>query len=227
MTRHCEVFYHRDWEDLTWQDQDIDYAGNLQPIVDRWTNTYAATNEMHNPATCSVAGDDLRRRRGIEVGHIFYFGTKYSASLGARVAKSDGHEVDVFMGSYGIGVSRLVGAVIEASHDEDGIIWPAAVAPFQVGVVNLKADDTTCGQASAKLHQQFETAGVDCLLDDRDERAGAKLATMDLIGLPWQIIVGPRGMKNGVVEVKERATGECAEMTPEAALTRLTAAAGG
>ena len=226
-TGESEVFYHRDWEDLTWQDQDIDYAGDLQPIVDRWTNTYAATDEMHDLATCPVAGDDLRRRRGIEVGHIFHFGTKYSAPLGARVATSDGHEVDVFMGSYGIGVSRLVGAVIEASHDEDGIIWPAAVAPFQVGVVNLKADDATCAQASANLHQQFETAGVDCLLDDRDERAGAKLATMDLIGLPWQIIVGPRGMKNGLVEVKERATGERTEMTPEAALAKLTAAAGG
>ena len=140
-TGESEVFYHRDWEELTWQDQDVDYAGDLQPIVDRWTNTYAATEEMHDPADCPVAGDDLRRRRGIEVGHIFHFGTKYSAPLGARVATSDGHEVDVFMGSYGIGVSRLVGAVIEASHDDDGIIWPAAVAPFQVGVVNLKADD--------------------------------------------------------------------------------------
>ena len=157
-TGESEVFYHRDWEDLTWQDQDIDYAGDLQPIVDRWTNTYAATEEMHDPANCPVVGDDLRRRRGIEVGHIFHFGTKYSApwAPGGDIRRPRGR---CFHGLLRHWCVAFGGAVIEASHDEDGIIWPAAVAPFQVGVVNLKADDATCAEASANLHQQFETAG--------------------------------------------------------------------
>ena len=221
-TGESEVFYHRDWEDLNWQDTSIDYTADLQPIVDRWTGTYAATDEMHDAANCPVPSADLRQRRGIEVGHIFHFGTKYSAPLGARVATSDGKDVDVFMGSYGIGVSRLVGGVIEASHDENGIIWPSAVAPFHVGVINLKVGDDACDQHAADLYAQFNAAGFDALLDDRDERAGAKLATMDLIGLPWQVIIGPRGMKNGVVEVKNRRTGERAEMTPEGAMNKIT-----
>jgi prolyl-tRNA synthetase len=220
-TGESEVFYHRDWEDLSWDDGGIDYHADLQPIVDRWTGTYAATDEMHEAANCPVPAADLRQRRGIEVGHIFHFGTKYSNPLGARVATPDGKEVDVYMGSYGIGVSRLVGGVIEASHDDDGIIWPTAVAPFHVGVINLKVGDTDCDRQAADLYAKFNTGGFDALLDDRDERAGAKMATMDLIGLPWQVIIGPRGMKNGVVEVKNRRTGERAEMTPEAAMNKI------
>ena len=220
-TGESEVFYHRDWEDLSWDDGGIDYHADLQPIVDRWTGTYAATDEMHDAANCPVPAADLRQRRGIEVGHIFHFGTKYSNPLGARVATPDGKEVDVYMGSYGIGVSRLVGGVIEASHDDDGIIWPTAVAPFHVGVINLKVGDTDCDRQAADLYAKFNTGGFDALLDDRDERAGAKMATMDLIGLPWQVIIGPRGMKNGVVEVKNRRTGKRAEMTPEAAMKKI------
>lgn len=220
-TGESEVFYHRDWEDLSWDDGGIDYHADLQPIVDRWTGTYAATDEMHDAANCPVPAADLRQRRGIEVGHIFQFGTKYSNPLGARVATPDGKEVDVYMGSYGIGVSRLVGGVIEASHDDDGIIWPTAVAPFHVGVINLKVGDTDCDRQAADLCAKFNTGGFDALLDDRNERAGAKMATMDLIGLPWQVIIGPRGMKNGVVEVKNRRTGERAEMTPEAAMNKI------
>jgi prolyl-tRNA synthetase len=161
--------------------------------------------------------------RGIEIGHIFYFGTKYSAAMGAVVSGPDGKNVPVHMGSYGIGVSRLVGGIIEASHDDKGIIWPDSVAPFGVAVVNLKPGDAVCDVASQSLYDQLAAAGCDPLIDDRDERPGAKLAAMDLIGIPWQIVVGPRGMDNGVVEVKRRKTGETSEVSPEAALTMVCA----
>jgi prolyl-tRNA synthetase len=159
--------------------------------------------------------------RGIEVGHIFYFGEKYSAAMGATVAGPDGANIPVHMGSYGIGVSRLVGGIIEASHDDKGIVWPRAVAPFDVAVINLKPDDTACSACAEDLYIRLANAGCDPLLDDRDERPGAKLASIDLIGIPWQIVVGPRGMANGVVEVKNRVTGEAVEVSPDSALTMV------
>jgi prolyl-tRNA synthetase len=159
--------------------------------------------------------------RGIEVGHIFYFGDKYSKPLGALVAKPDGEQVAVEMGSYGIGVSRLVGAVIEASHDEEGIIWPEPVAPFQVGLINLKPGDTGTSAACEEIYARLSQAGTEPLYDERDERPGAKFADMDLIGLPWQLIVGPRGIAQGKVELKRRATGERQELDLEAALGRI------
>jgi prolyl-tRNA synthetase len=158
------------------------------------------------------------------VGHIFYFGDKYSKAMGATVMNADGVEVPVEMGSYGIGVSRLVGAIIEASHDDDGIIWPASVAPFHVGLINLKVGDGACDGAVAEIYEKLRTAGVDVLLDDGGGRAGGKFATMDLIGLPWQVIVGPRGVKSGVVEIKERRSGERQELSLDAALAILTGA---
>jgi prolyl-tRNA synthetase len=173
-------------------------------------------------ADCPVPAERLRTRRGIEVGHIFAFGTKYSASMGMTVQTRDGGQVHPQMGSYGIGVSRLAGAIIEASHDEAGIIWPEGVAPFRVGLVNMRSDDPGCAAAADDIYARLTAAGVDALYDDRDERGGAKFATMDVIGLPWQLIVGPKGLAKGVVELKRRATGEREELSIESALARLS-----
>jgi len=220
-TGESGVYFHKDWlkTDLL---ADIDYDADLQPFVDRFTSIYARADEKHDPANCPVADDDLMTMRGIEIGHIFYFGTKYSAAMGATVSGPDGKNVPVHMGSYGIGVSRLVGGIIEASQDDKGIIWPDSVAPFGVAVVNLKPGDAICDATCQSLYDALAAAGHDPLLDDRDERPGAKLAAMDLIGIPWQIVVGPRGMENGVVEVKRRKSGETSEVSPESALTMVS-----
>ena len=219
-TGESGVFFHKDWlnADLV---ASVDYDEDLQPVVDRFTSLYARADEKHDPADCPVAADELMSLRGIEVGHIFYFGEKYSAAMGATVAGPDGANIPVHMGSYGIGVSRLVGGIIEASHDDKGIIWPRSVAPFDVAIVNLKPDDEACSVCAEDLYSRLSTSGCDPLLDDREERPGAKLASIDLIGIPWQIVVGPRGMANGVVEVKNRATGEAVEVSPESALTMV------
>ncbi|HAE09918.1 MAG TPA: proline--tRNA ligase [Alphaproteobacteria bacterium] len=219
-TGESGVYFHKDWlkTDLL---ADIDYDADLQPFVDRFTSIYARADEKHDPANCPVADDDLMTMRGIEIGHIFYFGTKYSAAMGATVSGPDGKNVPVHMGSYGIGVSRLVGGIIEASHDDKGIIWPDSVAPFGVAVVNLKPGDAICDATCQSLYDALAAAGHDPLLDDRDERPGAKLAAMDLIGIPWQIVVGPRGMENGVVELKRRKSGDTSEVSPESALTMV------
>ncbi len=214
-TGESEVFYDQAFEELDLSGTEID--------VERLTALYAATDDKHDPARCPVPPERLRRARGIEVGHIFYFGTKYSEPMGATVMGPDGREVPVEMGSYGIGVSRLVGALIEAFHDEKGIVWPESVAPFRVALVSLRPDDTACAQLADDLYERLRTAGIETLYDDTDERAGAKFATMDLIGLPWQVIVGPRGAKAGLVELKSRASGERWELTPEALLNRLSA----
>ena len=167
-------------------------------------------------------GDNLVTARGIEVGHIFYFGNKYSTAMKALVKGPDDAEVAVEMGSYGIGVSRLVGAVIEAYHDDDGIIWPESLAPFKVGLINLRTGDERCDSMCEELYAKLRAASVEVLYDDRAERAGAKFADMDLIGLPWQLVVGPRGLDSGVVELKERRGGVRVELSAEAALSRLT-----
>lgn len=203
----------------------VDYSADLQPIVDSWTAPYAATEEKHDAARFEALPKERQiAARGIEVGHIFYFGTKYSKPMGAVVAGPGGEQITLEMGSYGIGVSRLVGGIIEASHDDNGIIWPMSVAPFHVGLINLKVGDADCDKACDDLYGKLKAAGLDVLLDDRDERAGAKFATMDLIGLPWQVTVGPRGLKSGVVEIKNRKTGEKAELSVEAVLNKLSAA---
>jgi len=221
-TGESEVFCHKDILDFDTPGDDIDYDVDLQPIVDKWTSLYAATDEKQDPAQHEALGDDLVTGRGIEVGHIFYFGTKYSKAMNAVVAGPDGNDVPVEMGSYGIGVSRLVGGIIEASHDDDGIIWPEPVAPFDVGLINLRSGDEACDKACEDLYAKLQNAGRDVLYDERDERAGVKFANMDLIGLPWQLVVGPRGLENGVVELKYRATGEKEELSLDAALNKLT-----
>ena len=214
-TGESDVFYHSNWEKpAELSSVDFEDVGGLQRIVDGYTADYAATDEKRDPAAEAEAGDELRQSRGVEVGHIFFFGTKYSAPMGLKVQAPDGSEVVPQMGSYGIGVSRLMGAIIEASHDDKGIIWPDAVAPYQVALINMRVDDAACVAAADDLYRRLEAAGVEVLYDDRDERGGAKFATADLIGLPWQVVVGPKGLANGVVEVKRRATGKKVELAP-------------
>ncbi|OUS15015.1 proline--tRNA ligase [Rhodospirillales bacterium 47_12_T64] len=222
-TGESEVFCHSDFLEKASPSSAVDYSSDLQPIVDDWTSIYAATDEIYVQSDFedSVPEDKRVQCRGIEVGHIFHFGTKYSEPMGATVLNKEGQNVPVFMGSYGIGVSRLLGAIIEASHDENGIIWPEAVAPYKVGLINLKVKDEACVKACDDLYQKFNSAGVDVLYDDRDTSAGGKFKDMDLIGVPWQLVIGPRGLKNGVVELKNRKTGEKEEMSLEAALSKL------
>jgi prolyl-tRNA synthetase len=221
-TGESEVACHKALVSIDWEGMDLDPNGDLQPVVDSLTDYYAATDEQRDPEIESGLGDDLLTARGIEVGHIFFFGGKYSEALGARVTGPDGHDVAVQMGSYGIGVSRLVGAIIEANHDENGIIWPESVAPFGVGLINIRAGDAACAAAADDIYGKLSGAGVEVLYDDRDTSPGAKFADMDLIGLPWQVVVGPRGLKQGVVELKSRASGEREEISPEGAIARLT-----
>jgi prolyl-tRNA synthetase len=223
-TGESEVYCDASWLESDMLAADIDFSADLQPTVEKILANYAATSEMHDAAKCPVPQDRLRKARGIEVGHIFYFGTKYSKPMGANVVGPNGEQVPVEMGSYGIGVSRLVGAIIEASHDEAGIVWPDAVAPFDVALVNLRVGDAKCDEACADLYAKLQAAGKDVLYADTADSAGAKFATMDLIGLPWQLIVGPRGIANGKVELKRRRTGERVEMSIDEALNRLTGA---
>ncbi|WP_026986226.1 proline--tRNA ligase [Fodinicurvata fenggangensis] len=224
-TGESQVFCDRNFVEYDVLGTDIDASNTTQAaeVVDYFTRLYARTDEKHDPATFEADVPSERRYegRGIEVGHIFYFGTKYSEPLGAFYATRDGEEAPVHMGSYGIGVSRLVGGIIEASHDDDGIIWPASVAPFDVGLINLQVDNEDCTNACEDAYARLKEAGLDVLYDDREERAGAKFADMDLIGLPWQMTIGPRGLKKGVVELKNRATGERQELSLDSALTQL------
>ena len=221
-TGEREVACHKDFIDMDLNKWDLDPDGDLNAVVDEMTKNYAATDERRDPEIEKTLGQDLVIARGIEVGHIFYFGKKYSAAMGAIVTGPDGEDVTVEMGSYGIGVSRLVGGIIEASHDDKGIIWPEGVTPFHVGIVNLKQGDEQADAACDALYASLQALGLDPLYDDTKERAGGKFATMDLIGLPWRITVGPRGLKNGVVELTSRRTGESEEMPPEEAVERVS-----
>ena len=223
-TGRSEVFYDSAITDLTFGDRQIDYddVAQCEAVLEEFTSRYARTDETHDEAVFAEVPEERRRTaRGIEVGQIFYFGTKYSEAMGATVQGPDGKPVEVHMGSHGIGVSRLIGAIIEANHDDKGIIWPEGVTPFHVGIVNLKTGDAEADAACESLYKALEAKGLEPLYDDRDERAGGKFATMDLIGLPWRITVGPRGLKNGVVEVTSRRTGESEEMAPEAAIEKI------
>ncbi len=224
-TGESEVFYDSAITDLSFGEREVDYdeRGECQAIVDEWTAPYARTDETHDEARFHEMVPEERRRtsRGIEVGQIFYFGTKYSEPMGATVTNAEGQRVPVHMGSHGIGVSRLVGAIIEASHDDQGIIWPEGVTPFHCGIVNLRQGDAETDAACEGLYRALTSRGLEPLYDDRDERAGAKFATMDLIGLPWRITVGPRGLKAGKVELTSRRTGESEEMSPEDAVARI------
>ena len=220
-TGESAVYCHRDWLTLDLRRDDVSYEEDLEPVVRSFTSLYAVTDEKHDAALCPVPADQLVTARGIEVGHIFYFGSKYSAAMNARVNSADGSNVPVEMGSYGVGVSRLVGAIIEACHDDAGIVWPDTVAPFHVGLINLRSGDAACDAACDDIYGKLAAAGIEALYDDRDERAGVKFADMDLIGLPWQLVVGPRGVKGGTVELKRRSGGEKAELSIAAALARL------
>jgi prolyl-tRNA synthetase len=225
-TGESEVFYDAAFEEFDWGQAELSYGdqAGLEALFDKVSSTYSATDETHDEARwATVPTDRQRTGRGIEVGHIFYFGTKYSASMGLKVSGPDGSMVTPEMGSYGVGVSRLVGAIIEASHDDNGIIWPEAVAPWKVGLVTMRGDDAASVAAADDIYGRLTTAGVEVLYDDRDERGGVKLGSMDLIGLPWQLIIGPRGLAQGVVELKNRRSGEREELSIDSALERLTA----
>ncbi len=226
-TGESEVFCDRDYLGFDVPGPDVDFASvaGLQGIVDRWTSLYAATSDKHDEAAfAKLAADKRLSARGIEVGHIFYFGTKYSAPMKAVVAGPDGAERPVHMGSYGIGPSRLVGAIIEAFHDDAGIKWPELVAPFHVMILNLKQGGADTDPACERLYATLAAKGIDTLYHDLDERPGAKFATADLIGIPWQILVGPRGLAEGKVELKRRSDGQRELMTPDDAVARLTGA---
>ncbi|MCC5961767.1 MAG: proline--tRNA ligase [Rhodobacteraceae bacterium] len=224
-TGESEVFYDSAITDLRFGDRSVDYdsVSECQAVLEEFTSRYARTDDTHDEAAFNAQVPEERRRRarGIEVGQIFYFGTKYSEAMGAVVVNDKGERVPVHMGSHGIGVSRLLGAIIEASHDDKGIIWPEGVTPFHAGIVNLKQGDSAANAACDALYQALIAKGLEPLYDDRDERAGAKFATMDLIGLPWRITVGPRGLAKGVVELTSRRTGESEELSAEAAVDRL------
>ncbi|WP_018996896.1 proline--tRNA ligase [Hirschia maritima] len=205
----------------------LDFDSDLLPEFEKRTRYYAATEEMHDQSKFEAEVPEERRlsARGIEVGHIFNFGTKYSEPMKAKVMTPEGKEVPVHMGSYGVGVSRLLGGIIEACHDEKGVIWPDEVAPFRSAVVNLRQGDEACDAACEDVYAKLEAAGLEPMYDDRNERPGAKLSTLELIGIPKAIVIGPRGLKNGVVEVKDRMTGETEEMSVDAALNKLSAGA--
>ena len=224
-TGESEVFCHAAYGQKPVPGRDVDYGDDdaIAAIMADWTKEYARTDEMHDEAVWAEVPEGERwNARGIEVGHIFHFGTKYSEPMGATVTGPDGKDVPVQMGSYGIGPSRVVAALIEAGHDDDGIVWPASVAPFDVGLISLRQNDEATAGACAEIEAKLMEAGFDVLFDDTDERAGAKFARADLIGLPWQFIVGPRGLAAGEVELKERATGERHSLSRESAMARLT-----
>ncbi|MCA3643140.1 MAG: proline--tRNA ligase [Hyphomicrobiales bacterium] len=223
-TGESQVFCHRDYLDfpVPGADTDFDNVPDLETIVKKWTSLYAATEEMHDASAFgAIPAEKQVSARGIEVGHIFYFGTKYSEPMKAYVAGPDGKEVPVHMGSYGIGPTRLVPAIIEASHDEAGIIWPDAIAPFNAAILNLKVGDSATDRVSAEMDAALSARGLSALIDDTDDRPGAKFATADLIGLPWQVIVGPKSLAEGKVELKRRSTGDRVLVTPEEAVERI------
>lgn len=211
-TGESQIYYDKKFDDLITQDE-ID--------TNEMRKLYAAADEMHDKDNCPVAAEDLRTKRGVEVGHIFNFGTKYTKAMNVTVLDQDGKAVFPDMGSYGIGVSRLVGGIIESSHDEAGIIWPESVAPFKVGLVNIRTGDEACDKACEDLYNRLQNAGVEVLYDDTADSAGKKFASMDLIGLPWQLAIGPRGVQEGVVEVKNRKTGEKDNLSVGAVLGKL------
>jgi prolyl-tRNA synthetase len=224
-TGESGVYCNSDVLDLPVPDEGVDYDGDLTPIIRQWTEAYAATEDVHDAERFQreVPAKNQVHTRGIEVGQIFYFGTKYSETMKASVAGADGTEVPIHGGSYGVGVSRLVGAIIEACHDDAGIKWPEAVAPFTVAILNLKQGAADTDAACEQLYRELTAKGVDVLYDDTDARAGAKFATADLIGIPWQVMVGPKGLAEGKVEIKRRSDGSRELVSPAEALARLAA----
>ena len=222
-TGESQIFCHRDLMEMSMPSHDIDYDSDLEPIVERWTKPYARADDKHDPAVfeAEVAPNDRLEARGIEVGHVFFFGSKYSEPLEATVSTPEGRSVPLQSGSYGIGVSRLVGAIIEAHHDDAGIIWPESVAPFRVGLVNLGPDKPECVDRCESLYKQLNNAGVETLFDDTSENPGVKLSRIELIGLPWQLRIGPRSLKKGIGEIQTRRTGESIEVPLDNIVERI------
>lgn len=221
-TGESDVFYHSNWEaGHDTSAVDANDAEALAAFIDALNTDYAATDEKRDPAAEAQAGTALKQSRGIEVGQVFYFGDKYTKAMGVTVPGPDGTTITPLMGSYGIGVSRLMGAIIEARHDKDGIIWPEAVAPYKVVLINLRVDDAACLAAADGLYARLTAAGVEVLYDDRDERGGSKFATADLIGVPWQLVIGPKGLAAGVVELKRRG-GDKVEVSIDVAAAQLS-----
>ncbi len=215
-TGESQIYYDAKFDELR--------AGDKKPweLGEQMRGLYAAADELHVPEKCPVPEGKLRTARGIEVGHIFLLGRKYTDAMNVDVSGADGKLARVEMATFGIGVSRLLGAIIEASHDDNGIIWPDAVAPFNVGIINLRAGDAKCDALCESLYEKLTASGKEVLYDDTDERAGGKFASMDLVGIPWQVVVGPKGAEKGVVELKNRKTGEKQELSVEAALAALS-----
>ncbi|MCH2546317.1 MAG: proline--tRNA ligase [Alphaproteobacteria bacterium] len=213
-TGESEIYYDAQLDDIR--------DGKITMSTEQMRELYAMEVEQHDPEQCDVPAERLRKARGIEVGHIFNFGTKYTECMNARIAGPDGQMVAPNCGSYGIGVSRLVGGIIEACHDENGIVWPEEVAPFKVGLVNIRGKDEACVTTADNIYNLLQNANVEVLYDDTEESAGKKFAAMDLIGLPWQIVVGPRGVEAGTVELKNRKSGEKQELSLESALEMIT-----
>jgi prolyl-tRNA synthetase len=224
-TGESGVFCNKDVLDLPIPGVDVDYDGDLSAIIQQWTSLYAATEDVHDAARFEAETQAEKRihTRGIEVGQVFYFGDKYTVPMKAPITGPDGAEHPAQCGSYGVGVSRLVGALIEAHHDDAGIIWPEEVAPFKVGIANLKVGDAATDAASLQIYEALGKAKIDVLYDDTDERPGGKFATLDMIGLPYQIIIGPKGLASGTVEVKTRTTGARDTLSVEAAINKMTA----
>jgi prolyl-tRNA synthetase len=225
-TGESGVFIDKDVLDLPVPDETIDYGSDLTPIIEQWTSFYAATEDVHDAARFEEETPEEKRivTRGIEVGQVFYFGDKYSKPMKSMITGPDGVDRPFEGGSYGVGVSRLLGAIIEASHDDKGIIWPESVAPFQVGLANLKVGDAATDAACEKIYAALTKAKVEVLYDDSDDRPGGKFAKLDLIGLPYQIIVGPKGLAEDQIEVKTRATGERETLTLEGVIARFAGA---
>ena len=212
-TGESEVFCDKAILNLDILSENYDLRGDLQPLINKWTGHYATTDEMFDKtAWDSIPSENQMATRGIEVGHIFYFGTKYADAMGLRVADKNGQLTSVYCGSYGIGVTRVMAAIIEACHDEKGIKFPDSVAPFTVGLINVRTKDTQCIKACEEAFNSLQNAGIETLYDDRDVGFGVKMSDMELIGVPWVIVIGPKGIKNGVVEMKNRHTGESQHM---------------
>jgi prolyl-tRNA synthetase len=226
-TGESAVFCDSALVDMEPPGSDLDFLADLKPEFDKRAGYYAATEDMHDQARFEAETPEGRRlsARGIEVGHIFYFGSKYSKPMNAMITGPDGRDVPAEMGSYGIGVSRLVGAIIEACHDDKGVVWPAAVAPFSTAVVSLRADDAQVSAVCEDAYGKLLRAGVDVMYDDTADRPGAKLSTLELIGVPQALVVGPKGVKAGIVEFKDRKSGATEELTLEAAVNKCVAAA--
>jgi prolyl-tRNA synthetase len=215
-TGESAIYYDATFDDIR--------SGKLKMNNEDMRKLYAAADELHVPEKCPVPKEKLREARGIEVGHIFYLGNKYTKAMNVTISGANGEAITPEMGCYGIGVSRLVGAIIEASHDDNGIIWPESVAPFRVGIINLRPGEAKCDAMCQQLYDTLGGYGIEALYDDTDARAGEKFASMDLIGLPWQIVIGPKGAEKGIVEMKNRKTGEKKEVSPEEAIKTVKGA---